>query len=89
MADEGVPVVVRADAPAWTGAAACWAGRAGDLVEMELGCPGVVVASEEGKHKREINIIVKSDITAQNSRGQFDMMYSDVYILCTNQYSEP
>lgn len=51
MADEGVLVVAKGVAPAWTGAAACWAGWAGVLVEVELGWPGTVVAGERGRER--------------------------------------
>lgn len=40
-------VVAKGVAPAWMGAAACWAGV---LVEMELGWPGTVVAVESHKN---------------------------------------
>lgn len=39
-------MVAKGVVPAWTGAAACWAGWAGVLVEVELGWPGTVVAGE-------------------------------------------
>ena len=42
-------VVARGVAPAWTGAAARWAGWAGVLVEVELGWPRTVVAREREK----------------------------------------
>lgn len=43
MADEGAAVVADGVAPAWTGAAACWAGWAGLLIEVELDWAGAVV----------------------------------------------
>lgn len=50
LADEGVLAVARGAAPVWIGAAACWAGWAGVLVEVELGWLVAVVA---GRRKRK------------------------------------
>lgn len=44
-------VLAKGLAPAWTGAAACWAGWAGVFVEVELGWPGTVVAGESERKR--------------------------------------